>query len=555
MSGKTRVIAQMEGTELRGFEVSTAVAGGSSVADLLAEHDLSLNTRCGQRGLCRGCEVHLREGVLTENNAVVSAPATVKACRMRIGDCERIVIDVPPRSRIEHRPQVAETFSIDIPCAHQPLFESHGNRDTVFAVDVGTTTVALLLVDIATGEVLSRAGGFNEQIRFGDNVLTRIDAARSLTVLAEMQRAAVAGTIAPLLLRACERAGRKPSRLAGGTIAGNTTMLHILAGEDPSPLGIAPFTPRFIAGRGLKALDIGLSAIDPEGDRLAPETPLQLLPGIAAYIGADITAGVWATGMVFDDSPSLLVDIGTNGEIVLQSGGRLTACATAAGPAFEGSGLRCGTRARDGAVSELDIELEPFRINAGRIGGRAVPGVTGICGSAYIDFLSVARQRGLLVESGRFDNSVWQRLPSSHKLEAEGERALRISGANGNGETCISEVDIAVLLQAKAAIGAGIEILLETAGIDAGDISRLYLAGGFGMHMNVPHAIAMGLLPGFRPAQVRVVGNTALAGALLALLDRTTLDEMESLRTQVEVLELNLQEEFEERFIDHLMLP
>jgi uncharacterized 2Fe-2S/4Fe-4S cluster protein (DUF4445 family) len=367
-----------------------------------------------------------------------------------------------------------------------------------------------------------------------------------------MQRAVVAGTIAPLLVRACERAGRPPSRLAGGTIAGNTTMLHILAGEDPSPLGIAPFTPRFIAGKRLTASAIGLTAgID--GYSLAPDTPLQLLPGIAAYIGADITAGIWATGMIFDEEPSLLVDIGTNGEIVLQHEGRLTACATAAGPAFEGSGLRCGTRARDGAVSRIDIHLDPFRVGIEKIGGKPVAGVAGICGSAYVDFLSTARQRGLLLESGRFDADAWQRVPPGNRIEKDGERALRIAGTNG-GESCISEVDIAVLLQAKAAIGAGIEILLETSGIDAGAISRLYLAGGFGMHLNVAHAIAAGLLPGFREEQVRVVGNTALAGALLALLDFTTLDEMESLRPQVQILELNLQEDFEERYIDHLAL-
>ena len=226
-----------------------------------------------------------------------------------------------------------------------------GGRDTAFAVDVGTTTVVVLLVDLVTGEVLSRAGAFNEQIRFGDNVVTRIEAARKPENLAAMQRAIVMETIQPLLLRACERAGRPLERIAGGAMAGNTTMLHLLAGEDPTPLGIAPFTPRFIKGRQVLASEIKLVA-----DGLAPETPIQLLPGIAAYIGADITAGIFASGMVFDPTPSLLVDIGTNGEIVLQSGGKLTACATAAGPAFEGCGLRCGTRAREGAVSDLRLD-------------------------------------------------------------------------------------------------------------------------------------------------------------------------------------------------------
>ena len=553
MSSNTQVLVGLEDGESHEFTVTPRMRA-RSLADLLAEHGFPLNTRCGQRGLCRGCEVQLTEGRVAVGDGFESAPATVRACLARVA--ERVVVRIPSRSRIGHRPQVSDTFRIDIPCAHQPLFEPQpGGRDTGFAVDLGTTTVALLLVDLVTGEVLSRAGAFNEQIRFGDNVLTRIDGARSREALLAMQAAAVSGTIAPLLLRACERAGRAPSRIAGGTIAGNTTMLHLLAGEDPSPLGVYPFLPRFIEGRRVIASGIGLAAGN-NGDALPPETPLVLLPGIAAYIGADITAGIYATGMIFDKAPSLLVDVGTNGEIVLQSGGRLTGCATAAGPAFEGSGLRCGTRAREGAISGIELALDPFGINAETIGNVPLARAAGICGSAYLDFLSVGRRRGLLLESGRFAPDAWQRVPASHRIEnGDDGRALRIAGPTGEGGAHIGEVDIAILLQAKAAIGAGIETLLDAAGIDAAGISQLYLAGGFGMHLNVGHAIAAGLLPGFREEQVRVVGNSALAGALLALVDRTTLDEMETLRSQVEVLELNLQEGFEDRYVDHLMLP
>jgi uncharacterized 2Fe-2S/4Fe-4S cluster protein (DUF4445 family) len=519
------------------------------LADVLAAQGLPLNTRCGQRGLCRGCEVELRAGSLLTDNGAVSAPATVQACRARLAG--PAFIHIPARSRIEHRPQVGETFEIAIPYAHQPLFSPvPGVRDLAFAVDVGTTTVVVLLVDLVTGEVLSRAGAFNEQIRFGDNVVTRIEAARKPEGLAALQRAIVMETIQPLLLQACERAGRSLDRIAGGAMAGNTTMLHLLVGEDPTPLGIAPFTPRFIAGRRTLAKEIKLAA-----DRLAPETPIQLLPGFSAYVGADITAGVYASGMVFDPTPSLLVDIGTNGEIVLQSGGKLTACATAAGPAFEGCGLRCGTRARDGAVSDLRLKLDPFQLDTETIGNVPLARANGLCGSAYVDFLATARSCGLLGVAGRFDLAAWEKLPVQNRVTDEGERALRLTDANGAGALRISEVDVALLLQAKAAIGAGIEILLETAGIRAADLGRVYLAGGFGMHLNVAHAIAIGLLSGFHEEQVRVVGNTSLAGALLALVDRTTLDEMENLRTQMKVIELNLAADFEDRYIEHLMLP
>jgi uncharacterized 2Fe-2S/4Fe-4S cluster protein (DUF4445 family) len=523
-----------------------------SLPDALAAYGLPLNTRCGQRALCHGCEVVLQEGTMIVEDKVIAPPANVQLCRARLSG--PALIHIPARSRMEHRPLVAETFEIAIPCAHQPLFKPvPGVRDTAFAVDVGTTTVVVLLVDLVTGKALSRAGAFNEQIRFGDNVITRIDAARIPENLAAMQHAIVMETIQPLLLRACARASRPLHRISGGAIAGNTTMLHLLVGEDPTPLGVAPFTPRFIETKQVLAGDIKLVA-----PGLAQNTPLQLLPGIAAYIGADISAGIVASGMIFDPTPSLLVDIGTNGEIVLQSSGKLTACATAAGPAFEGCGLRCGTRAREGAISDLRLALKPFKLESKIIGEGPLARANGLCGSAYVDFLATARSGGLLGETGRFILSAWEDLPTQNRCMDDGERALRLTennGDNGAGVLRVSEVDVALLLQAKAAIGAGIEILLETAGIRAVDLGRVYLAGGFGMHLNVPHAIAIGLLPGFRQEQVRVVGNSALAGAMLALVDRATLDEMESLRTRVEIIELNLADGFEDRYIEHLMLP
>jgi len=515
------------------------------LSDLLAARGFPLNTRCGKRGLCGGCEIELLEGTLDVGGKSVSAPATVRACLAKpAGDA---TLSIPARSRMEHRPQIGDTFRIDVPAAHQPIFMVEpGLRDTAFAIDIGTTTVAVLLVDLETGDSLSRASGFNQQIRFGDNVLTRIEACRDPKALDAMRSAIVAETITPLLNRALDRAKRPASRLAGGVIAGNTTMLHLLIGEDPSPLGVSPFTPRFLEARQTTCESLGL------GEGLAPETPVHLLPGIAAYIGADIVAGIYATGMLYDDGPSLLVDIGTNGEVVLQTEGRLVGCATAAGPAFEGAGLRCGSRARHGAVSALHLSLDPFRIDAEIIGGLPPVQATGICGSAYIDFLAEASESGLLTPAGRFDAAAWEAIPPPHRDTGDEERALRLAPAES--APAVSEVDVAVILQAKAAIGAGIETLLDHAGLAPADLSKLYLAGGFGMHLDVAHAIEIGLLPGFRTAQVEVVGNTALAGALLAAIDRTTLREMDALRSSVNVLELNLQEGFEDKYVEHLML-
>ncbi|MEI7954076.1 MAG: ASKHA domain-containing protein [Verrucomicrobiota bacterium] len=540
------------GTEAKrhGLEIPSELSG-SSLADLLALHNFPLNTRCGQRGWCRGCMVALLEGELLDGTgATVTAGGLLRSCQVHVPRGGRVVVEVPERAHIGAAPQVGETFLIDVPFGLAPLFAPKDGRDTGFAVDIGTTTVVVLLVDLASGVILSRAGGFNAQIRFGDNVLTRIGAGSSPTVRLAMRRALVEETLGPLMHKACERAGREPSRLAGGVLAGNTTMLHILADEDPTSLGVAPFTARFLEGRLLDAADIGLAEC---GFDLA--MPLQLLPGLAAYVGADITAGVHATGMTYDATPSLLVDMGTNGEVVLCVDGRLVGCATAAGPAFEGSGLSSGTRAQNGAIETVRLGMAPFAVEIGAIGGQPAAANAGICGSAYVDFLASGRACGLLQANGRFDRNRWLEIPDEYRVETADGLAFRLAGDPGGDGPRISEIDIAHLLQAKAAIGAGIDTLLDVTGISARDIGHVYLAGGFGMHIDVANAIGMGLLPGFCTEQVKVVGNTSLAGALLALLDRGALEAMESLRGRIEVIELNLEETFEDRYIDHLSLP
>lgn len=508
-----------------------------SLAGYLETHGFPLNTRCGKRGLCCGCEVQLSDG------------RTVKSCQIPANNIK--AVSIPTRSRMEHQPQVGDSFRIDVPIAHQPVFEvGNHERNIALAIDLGTTTVVVMLIDLNNGEVLGRAGGFNQQIRFGDNVLTRIDAARDSEVLKELQLAITRDTLPDLIELACQQADRPLSHLAGAVLAGNTTMLHLMLGENPTALGVAPFTPTFIEGRQVSWQEIELSV--PEAQ---PQLPMLLLPGIAAFIGADIVAGIYASGMMLDSKPSILVDIGTNGEIVLQHQGKLTTCATAAGPAFEGGGLRCGTRARDGAISRLELSLSPYNVDAEIIGQTPLSRAAGICGSAYVDFLAEAWKTGLISQTGRFIQEAWDSIPDCQRCEKDGERAVKLTSEDGKGGMVISEVDIAVILQAKAAIGAGIETLLECAGISAPEIGTVYLAGGFGMHLDVSHAIEMGLLPEFQKSQIEVVGNTSLAGAILGLLDSTTLTEMETIRHHTQVIELNSQENFEDCYIEHLMLP
>lgn len=523
-----------------------------TLADALAEAGFPLNTRCGQRGWCRGCQVELRDGELQQSSATVSAPALVRACRVRLPAGGRAVIRLSAQARLDTDAQVGDAFVIDTPYALDPRFPLTAERDTLCAVDLGTTTVVVVLADGHTGRVLARAGAFNTQMRHGDNVLTRIVHAGGPGGLAALQHTVVHDTLAPLLARACADAARPPGRIAGLTVAGNTTMLHLLAGEDPTPLGVAPFTPRFLDARDVPAESIGLREAVPE---LPAGTIVHLLPGLSAYVGADLAAGLCATGMAFDTKPSLLVDLGTNGEIVLQQGGRFLACATAAGPAFEGAGLLSGTRAQQGAIERIRIEPGTFALACRLIGGGAPASALGLCGSAYVDFLAEGRRTGLLTPAGRFADEAWQALPAGRRARRHGARTLVVTDGRDGPGVEISERDLAALLQAKAAVGAGIETLLARAGVAPGQLERLYLAGGFGLHLEVAHALAIGLLPGVAAETVRVVGNTSLAGALLSGLDRAAGHELGRLRRRTEVVDLNSRPDFEDRYLDHLHLP
>lgn len=499
MSLKKQIQLEMESPK---GTANIATASHQRLSDALRREHLPLNIRCGQRGLCDGCTLDLVRGTVVNlhTGAVVNAPASVQACQHRLdGDA---AIRIPARSLLAHKPQIVSEFRVNIPRAYDPLAKTGIGA----AVDIGTTTVALVLVDLRDGKVVGHAADFNKQMNFGDDVATRIGlCAGDKTMVARLQEAVVQETILPLL------GNTSPVCLS---ITGNATMLHLFAGVDPTPMGTYPFRPVFLEHRVVKLPAFG-------------DAEAHLLPSAAAYIGSDITAGILASGLAYDDGPSLLVDVGTNGEIVLKAGGHILGCATAAGPAFEGAGLTNGVRAAEGAIQKIRFGAETHV----DVIGKTKP--IGICGSAYVDFLAEGRRTGLLNEHGRFSSgSTFELAPG----------------------ILITETDVAHLLQSKAAIAAGIVTLLERAGLTASAIKRVYMAGGFGLHINVANAIGCGLLPGFSTEQVQVVGNTSLAGAFVSLLDRGALEEIARVCRQIEVVELNLDPGFESRYIDHLSL-
>lgn len=498
-----------------------------TLADILESAGYPLNTRCSQRGLCRGCHVILQG----------DPPQDLLACQHHVGAGDSIRIAIPGRSLLSHPPSVVSDFQTGVPVGSDPIFTEPGTLGV--ALDIGTTTVAMLLAELDSGKVLAKATALNAQVSRGDNVLTRIH-------LCQTDKANIGllnddfwkKTFHPLLKELFKQSGSTAADVAGVVVAGNTTMLHLACGVDPTPLGMVPFTPAFLDQREFAGDMFGLPR----------EARVIFLPGISAYVGADISAGAACCGVRYGDGPQLLVDVGTNGEILLCGPKGNLSCATAAGPAFEGCGLLCGMRAAQGVVGKITLQADPFGVGFETIGGPC-DSPHGITGSAYVDFLAEGRRAGLLQENGRFNRSLVDACPAHFRQE---ENGLSFLLAPGLPDLRIGEVDVALLLQAKAAIAAGIGTLLNLQGLPASAIGRLFLAGGFGLHLSIPNAIACGLLPGFTEKQISAVGNTSLGGAYLAMLDRSLAAEMADL--DAKTIELNLDPGFEDLYLDHLSL-
>jgi uncharacterized 2Fe-2S/4Fe-4S cluster protein (DUF4445 family) len=505
---------------------------------VLARTGFVLNTRCGQKGLCRGCEVRLANGELA------------KSCQIPASRVLGEVVEIPEKSLIQGSLSVAIDFQPHCAYELRPLFKPEGPRNLGLCIDIGTTTVVAALVDLIDGKIMGRASGYNAQVRMGEDVLTRIDACtRSKEAVSEGQRLLLDETLSVLWEDLMQETGCGGERLAGAVVAGNTTMLHLLLGEDPSPMGKVPFTPVFTGAQ--KRVHHDLPWSKPVWQD-AEAIPWYLLPGYAAYVGADIAAGWLASGMADRGGTQLLIDIGTNGEILLQHEGRLTGCATAAGPAFEGTQLSWGTRAITGAVSRLHGNLlDPGSVEVEYV-NRRKPRAAGFCGSAYIDFMALGATSGLLKPNARFDPEVAR---ANGISLSEGEYGLTwlLNPKDPEGPF-ISDADIAILLQAKAAIAAGTGVLMRQSGITHEQVDRVYLAGGFGLNLGIESAITCGLLAGFRKDQIEVVGNSSLGGAYVCLLDRERAVALEASARDVKIIELNEDPEFEDTYIDHLNL-
>lgn len=402
------------------------------------------------------------------------------------------------------------------------------------AFDLGTTTVACALLDLTSGRVLAQKGALNKQVRFGADVISRLRAIQDYPRNLEILQQDVIETMNALIMDLCEQEGYRNDRIFAATVSGNTIMEHLFLGLSPLSIGVAPYVPVLREGYLLRAEEVGLV--------IYPGASVYVLPCVAGYVGGDIVGGIGAFRVHEAQKTTLYIDIGTNGEIVLVARGKVFACGTAAGPAFEGAGIHFGMRASEGAIAT--VFFEDGGVTLTTIGN--VP-PRGLCGTGLIDTMAGLLENGLLSPTGRLQgDAFWSAF-------LEGEGGNRRFVLSRNPYIFVTQKDIEKLQLALAAIRAGRSILLKEAGLKEEDIEEVVLAGAFGGYIRPESARRIGLIPEGVPA--RSVGNASLSGARKALLSQSFRETLKNLARRIEYIELSARKDFEEAFVEGLILP
>ncbi len=487
---------------LHGENKILTAKNGELLLDVLVKNGVFLSAPCGGRGTCGKCKVKLVNGSF--DGVEADENGDVLACHARVKENVTITLSVGAGTGLNN-------FLSQ---------ELQGDRDGLgIILDIGTTTLALCLVNLKTGEILKKTSALNPQAIYGADVLSRIQACND-------------GKLDALQKCVLEKTNELIKTLALGqeikelVVSANTTMLHIFLGVSPKTIGVYPFAPVFTKMQSLKGSKLNL-----------PVENVYLLPSVSGYIGSDISAGVLSCGMHERKGTSLFIDIGTNGEIVLAHDGKLYSASTSAGPAFEGACIECGTGGVNGAVDK--VYSNGFELCTHTLGNERA---RGICGSGLVDAVALMRNEELLDETGAFNE------------DSESLFSARLAKDRFylTDSVYLSQKDIRQIQLAKSAISAGIETLLATIGITTDDVERTYLAGGMAYYMNVENAVKIGLIPAKLYKGVQVVGNTALAGARLCLLQERYKEAIQSLVKSIQTVELANSEIFQEKYIANM---
>jgi uncharacterized 2Fe-2S/4Fe-4S cluster protein (DUF4445 family) len=460
---------------------------------------------CGGNGTCGKCKVWIR------------GEGSVASCVFPVTEDLEVIIPDRKEAQIlidQHR------YTVELPLQPGHRVKLSNNPHGI-AIDIGTTSLVFYLVDLITGAIVETRAEENPQTNYGADVISRINyAAQNEHGLQELQDTLI-HAINSHLEHFTELMDLRHEDIVKISVSGNTTMLHLLLGVDPLPLALAPFTPRFIERQKVNAEDLKL--------KCHPDAVIETLPGISAYVGADIVAGLASIAPQKEFGTYLFMDIGTNGELALVTPDRIICCATAAGPAFEGARIKYGMTAIEGAISS-------YGRNGYSVIGDVTP--TGICGSGLIDVIGYMVEHGHVHPDGLIDEDF---------VIVEKE----YSGINES--IAINQQDIREVQLAKAAIATGVNILLNKAGIMHGELDAVFLAGGFGNHINSHSAITIGLLSPIFKDKIISLGNTSGTGAVLSLKSTSFSDIMNKVILMAKHLELSEEPDFAMEFAMNMM--
>ncbi|MDR2075832.1 MAG: ASKHA domain-containing protein [Desulfovibrio sp.] len=533
-----------------------AVPPGTSLLEAVYAAGLTMETPCGGNGICGKCRVRVLTGLPhgIQDRAKPVSPFAL-ACQDLVGedDLDLEILEVGENSlqihdeslalSCAHIPRLTKRFLPDrgrteVLAGGKTLCLEAGNRtDSLFglAVDVGTTTLAVALVDLRNGEEAASAATLNRQTRHAHDVLGRISFAAEPGGLAILQQDALTD-INALIAEVCAQAGISAADIYEAVICGNTCMQHLVTGIDPANLGRRPYHPAFRGHAYRKAAEVGL--------RIASQGEVYFPAVLSGHVGADIVAGIVATGLLRRHQPTLFIDIGTNGEMALAKEGRVIAASTAAGPAFEGMNISCGMRAAAGAIEAFCLEGDGRPVL--KTIAEAPP--RGLCGSGLIDAVAALVVHNGVASSGRFTPDGGA---IAHFLErVNGKSRFRLAP-----HIFLTQKDIRQVQLAKAAIRAGIDLLLRQARILPEQVDRVLIAGSFGYHLKERSLLDLGLLPEAFAGKTEFVGNTSKAGARIFLLDAASRDWAASLAEKASCLDLADLPDFQAVFTASMAFP
>ena len=423
-----------------------------------------------------------------------------------------------------------------------------GNREGELyglAIDIGTNSVVVCLVNLITNEVIEKASSGNAQIRYGADVINRIVFAVRKDNLEIMRKAIVEDTLNPLIESIYEKTGIDKNNVIRAVISGNTTMSTLFLGIYPDYLRLEPYIPPYLKSPRLMGEDVGLN--------INQSALIYLSPNVASYVGGDITAGVLSAGIWASEENTLLIDLGTNGEIVFGNKDFMMCCACSAGPAFEGGGISCGMRASDGAIEKVSIDKDTLEPKLTIIGDC---NPIGICGSGIIDLICQMLLKGVIDRRGKIQKDLNNRRVRFNEHEiGEYVLAFKDDYEGLENDLVVNEVDIDNFIRAKGAIYSGASVLLESLGMDFEVIDKVYIAGGIGNNLDIENSILIGLLPDVDRSKFQYIGNSSLVGSYLALISSDAKHKLEEIGSQMTYVELSVYPTYMDEFVSACFLP